>query len=123
MGFGFWVQGSGFRVQGLGGSGFAFKYKPAEGTASSRFLSPEEFRGGSGKLGPGAGPFFHFWGLGFPYNPLKTEKGALFIPRLLPGLGSQGRCCFTEKRAALRRYTGPPEGLEYGFGGFCMMNT
>ena len=24
--------------------------------------------------------------MGFPYNPLKTKKGALFIPRLLPGL-------------------------------------
>ena len=27
-----------------------------------------------------------FFGLGFPYNPLKTKKGTLFIPRFLPGL-------------------------------------
>ena len=32
----------------------------------------------SEQLGPGVGPFFLFLGLGFPYNPLKTKKGALF---------------------------------------------
>ena len=37
-------------------------------------------------LGPGVGPFFLLIRLGFPYNPLKTKKGTLFIPRLLPGL-------------------------------------
>ena len=36
-------------------------------------------------LGPGVGQFFLFLGLEFPYNPLKSKKGALFIPRLLPG--------------------------------------
>ena len=35
-------------------------------------------------LGPGVGPV-SFLGLGFPSNPLKTRKGALFIPRLLLG--------------------------------------
>ena len=29
---------------------------------------------------------FPFSGLGFPCFPLKTKKGTLFIPRLLPGL-------------------------------------
>ena len=38
-------------------------------------------------LGPGVGPFCVFLGLGFPYNPLQTQKmGTLSIPRLLPGL-------------------------------------
>ena len=37
-------------------------------------------------LGPGVGPFSLLLGPGFPYNPLKTKKGTLFIPRLLPGL-------------------------------------
>ena len=40
-------------------------------------------------LGPGAGPSFLFLGLGFPYHPLKTKKGTLFIPRLILGLVSQ----------------------------------
>ena len=31
-----------------------------------------------GLLGPGEGPFLFFLGLGFPYNSLKTKKGALF---------------------------------------------
>ena len=38
------------------------------------------------KLGPGGGPCFLFSGLGFPYNPLKTKKGALLIPGT-PGSG------------------------------------
>ena len=32
------------------------------------------------------GLFSLFLGSGFPSSPLKTKKGALFIPRLLPGL-------------------------------------
>ena len=34
-------------------------------------------------LGPGVGPFFTFFGLRFPYHPLKTKKGTLDITRLL----------------------------------------
>ena len=41
-------------------------------------------------LGPGVGTFFLFLGLGFPDSPLKTKQGTLFIPRLLPGLQTEG---------------------------------
>ena len=37
-------------------------------------------------LGPGAGPHFLSLVFGFPYHPLNTKKGTLFIPRLLLGL-------------------------------------
>ena len=29
-------------------------------------------------LGPGVGPYFMFLGLGFPFHPLKAQKGTLF---------------------------------------------
>ena len=32
----------------------------------------------------GSSPFVLFLGLGFPYHPVKTKKGTLFVPRLLP---------------------------------------
>ena len=38
------------------------------------------------KLGPRVGPYSRFLGFRFPYNPLWTKKGTLFIPRLLLGL-------------------------------------
>ena len=38
------------------------------------------------RLGPGAGPYVLFLGLGFPSNPLNTKKRTLFIPRLPLGL-------------------------------------
>ena len=40
------------------------------------------------QLGPGI-PYFHFLGLGFPYNPLKAKKGSFFVPRILPGRGDE----------------------------------
>ena len=43
-------------------------------------------RADSPKTRTGSRPFFPFLVLGLPYNPLKTKKGTLFIPRLLPGL-------------------------------------
>ena len=39
-------------------------------------------------LGPRVGPYSPYFGFGFPYKPLKTKKGTLFLPRLLLGLGT-----------------------------------
>ena len=56
-------------------------------------------------LGPGVGiPFL--LGLGFPYNPLKTQKGTLFIPRLL--LGIVFVCCSKLIQSASGRQGAPP---------------
>ena len=43
-------------------------------------MSGESLQPAPQMLGPGVGPFFLFFGLGFPDYPLETKKGALFIP-------------------------------------------
>ena len=46
---------------------------------------------GLGLLGPGVSPFSFCLGLGFPDNPLRTKKGTLLVPRLLPGLEARAK--------------------------------
>ena len=46
----------------------------------------------------GSRPFFPFLGIGVPLYPLKTKKGTLFVPRLLPGLGVPGCLLHTRGR-------------------------